>query len=279
MTQSYKYADLPRGRMRYCDFGDMSRPVMLVTSGWATIPKLRRLYDDNLGKSFRVVLHEHLGLGESAAPAGEITIEAMADDLAALCAHLGLRSVHLDGFGGMGGLVGLSFLTRHAHLVRAAHLGSPCLSLGPFERSLFEHWKRLYEIDIYAWAQDVTLWVYAPETFANKPDLVRQAVEVRATDGAFKDAAMFGQFVDAYIAFEADIAAVSQIDRPVLVTTGGDEDLFSGPRTTRPVYDLIPGARFKSFEGTSHNYFTEQKAAWSTLVANFFETQHVEEKS
>ncbi|OPY33169.1 MAG: haloalkane dehalogenase [Methanomassiliicoccales archaeon PtaU1.Bin124] len=65
-----------------------------------------------LSKDYRVIILDNRGSGQSEAPPGEFSVADMADDVAKLLAHLGIRRTHVLG-SSMGGNIAQEFVLRH----------------------------------------------------------------------------------------------------------------------------------------------------------------------
>jgi pimeloyl-ACP methyl ester carboxylesterase len=66
-----------------------------------------------LSPRFRVIVPDQRGFGESPAPPGPLSMDRLADDVAALLDHLRLRRIVVCGLS-MGGYVAFAFARRHA---------------------------------------------------------------------------------------------------------------------------------------------------------------------
>ncbi len=68
-----------------------------------------------LKERFRILLYDTRGHGQSAAPPGPYTLEALADDLRALLSHLDIQRLHFVGLS-MGGMIGQTFAVKYPGL-------------------------------------------------------------------------------------------------------------------------------------------------------------------
>jgi len=259
-------ASLPGIDLYYEQSGE--GPPLLVTAGWTLAERAFASHRALLDANFRCLRHDHRGMGRSVAPPGPISVEQMADDLGALLGHLGLPAVRVLGGGGMGALVAMELAIRHPERVSALVLGSPSLRVDAFLREIMSMWKALRRLDAGLWAREVTFWCYTPETFESRPAVVQGALEGRAGELTFADADAFDRIVDAYVAYDASGRA-GRIRCPALVTSGGIEDVITGPRFARAVHAAIPGSSLRVFEGTSHNFWIEQPEAFGARVVEW----------
>lgn len=145
------YANVSDLSIYYEELGAPDRsPLVLMHGAGGTV-------DDPVGgwsgmaasfaERFRVVLVEHRGHGRTDNPAGFMTFDQLADDVAGLLEHLGLGAAHFAGISD-GGIVALDLALRHPALTRtitvvganhSVHEGVlaivPSLDPGELERS------------------------------------------------------------------------------------------------------------------------------------------------
>jgi pimeloyl-ACP methyl ester carboxylesterase len=112
--------------LRYVERGD--GPPMLLVHGIASDAEALAGTAEALAATARVVAYDRRGYGGSGAPEpyGGTTVEEQAEDAAALLRALGAAPALVAGEG-LGALVALDLLKRHAALVRAAVLADPPL--------------------------------------------------------------------------------------------------------------------------------------------------------
>lgn len=255
--------------MHYDEVGN--GPPLLISTGWARAERAFIQHRELLAKDFRCIRHDHRGIGASDAPDQPYSIEEMADDLAGLLDKLEIPRCRVLGGGGMGALVCMELAIRHPEKVSALILGSPCLKVDNFLYEVLHTWKELRRLDPVLWAREVTLWCYAPETFNNRPDIPAGAARARGGEQTFVYPWAFDRLVDAYCSYDASGRA-AQIACPTLVTSGGEQDMITGPRFAREVQRVIPNSRLHVFEGTSHNFWVEAFDDWGTEIRNFLLT-------
>ncbi len=253
--------------MYYEEIGD--GPPLLLTTGWALAERAFVQHRELFASHFRCIRHDHRGMGRSDAPTSAYSIEQLADDLAGLLDYLGLERARVLGGGGMGALVAMELAIRHPARVSALHLGSPSLKVDNFLAGVMDMWKELRRLDPALWAREVTFWCYTPETFDSQPDLAGGAAQARAGENTFPDPTAFDRIVDAYKAYDATGRA-GGIRCPTLVTSGGIQDLITGPRFAEAVHAAIPESQLHILKDTSHNFWVERQQEWGDLVLNWF---------
>lgn len=123
------YADV-NGIKLYYEIAGTGRPVILLHGGLGAI----EMFGPNLpalASGRRVIAVDLQGHGRTADIDRPLSIELMADDIAALIEHLGLESADVMGYS-LGGGVALQTAIRHPEVVRKLVLVST-----PFRRSAF----------------------------------------------------------------------------------------------------------------------------------------------
>ncbi len=102
--------------LAYDDYGP--GPVVVLLHGFPLNRSMWSGQRTNLGTTYRVIAPDLRGHGESAAPEGGYTMEAMADDVVELLDALQIQEPIVLGGHSMGGYVALALLARHPERVR-----------------------------------------------------------------------------------------------------------------------------------------------------------------
>lgn len=254
----------------YYDVRGEGSPVVLL-SGWSLADRAFGKLVPHLEDDFTCIRVDHRNMGRSDAPEAPTSIEQMSDDIAGLLDHLDHDKAQIFGAGGMGALVAMEFAIRHGGRTRSLHLGSPSLKVDNFLAEMMEVWRQLRHLDVRLWAREVTLWCFTPATYEHAREMPARAFEARAGEDTFPAPNAYDRVVDAYVKYDARERA-SGITAPTLVTSGGIEDLITGPRFAEAVRDAIPGSRLHVFEGTSHGYGSEAEAAFSAMAVEWLKS-------
>jgi pimeloyl-ACP methyl ester carboxylesterase len=109
------YADVNGLRMYYDSHGE-GRPLVLLHGAYMTADSMGRVLP-GLAATRQVIAPEQQGHGHTADIDRTISYEQMADDTAALLAHLGIDSADVFGFS-MGGGIALQLAIRHPAVLR-----------------------------------------------------------------------------------------------------------------------------------------------------------------
>src|SRR5687767_5908727 len=111
-----KYAEV-NGLKMYYEVHGKGRPLVLIHGAFCTIDGCFGKLVKQLAKSRRVVVMELQGHGRTADVDRPLATPSMADDVAALLAHLKITNADIYGYS-MGGAVATRLALRHPTLVR-----------------------------------------------------------------------------------------------------------------------------------------------------------------
>jgi pimeloyl-ACP methyl ester carboxylesterase len=110
------FADI-NGLRLYYEIHGRGRPVVLLHGGVLTIEFMFGSMLPALAARCQVIAIELQGHGRTVDTGRPMSIDQLADDVAALLAHLGIEETDVFGFS-LGGLVGWSLVMRHPKVVR-----------------------------------------------------------------------------------------------------------------------------------------------------------------
>jgi pimeloyl-ACP methyl ester carboxylesterase len=242
-------------------------PDVLLIGGLGDTVESWQFQLDGLADRYRVTAFDNRGAGRTALPDSPLTVEAMADDAAAVLRALDIDSAHVAGFSG-GSIVSQELALKHPGLVRSLVLQSTW----PVMDTYFRAWARFVHrlVDIApgerAFLEDFLLWIYTPR--AHNDGTVDEFIEEmlafphkQSTDGIHA-------FLDALVEHDTS-DRLGGIVAPTLVIAGG-RDATSRPELCRAVAELIPGARFEVLEDEAHQPFQEIPTEWNRRVDAFW---------
>src|SRR6201985_945874 len=128
------FAEINGAGMRYALDGTGERTLVLVHEMGGTMES----WEDagrRFGETRRVLRYDWRGAGLSQKIRGELSIDTMADDIAALLDHVGIGGkVALAGVA-VGGALALHFAPRHAARTSAVAVGSPATGIAAGRRA------------------------------------------------------------------------------------------------------------------------------------------------
>jgi 3-oxoadipate enol-lactonase len=231
------FAELDGLALRYELSGKGDRTLVLVHEMGGSLES----WDDvapRFAETRRVLRYDTRGAGMSQKVRGELGIDIMADDIAALLDHIGIAGkVALAGIA-VGGAIALHFAARYPERASAVAVGSPATGIAPERRpAALERVARM-EADGMAFAvEDSMRNGYAPELRGD----IRRFERFRAR--------WLGNDPSSYATIWRMLAAVDMQDElarlgcPVLVI-GGSLDRVRPPPSAEAVAKTIPGARY-----------------------------------
>jgi 3-oxoadipate enol-lactonase len=232
-----EFAEINGAGMRYALDGKGERTLVLVHEMGGTLESW-----DDAARSFaqtrRVLRHDCRGAGLSQKARGELSIDTMADDIAALLDHVGIAGrVALAGVA-VGGAVALHFAARHPARTSAVAVGSPATGIEADRRAAVLERVAKLEAAGMAFAVEDSMRNGYPDELRGD---VRRFEQYRAR--------WLGNDPASYATVYRMLAAtdmkdeLTQLHCPVLVI-GALFDRTRPPATAKAVADLIPGATY-----------------------------------
>jgi 3-oxoadipate enol-lactonase len=188
--------------------------------------------------SRRVLRYDTRGAGMSQKVRGDLTLDTMADDIAALLDHFGVAGkVALAGVA-VGGAIALHFAARHKQRTSAVAVGSPATGIAAERRaSALERLARIEAAGMAIAVEDSMLNGYAPELRGD----IKRFKRFRTR--------WLGNDPSSYATIWRMLAAADMQDElarlacPVLMI-GGSLDRVRPPQLAEGVAKAIPGARY-----------------------------------
>jgi 3-oxoadipate enol-lactonase len=230
------FADLAGSRVHYHLDGPAEAPVIVLSNSLGADLAMWDPQMPSLVTRFRVLRYDTRGHGQSNAPAGPYTIEALANDVLGLLDTLAIPRVHYCGLS-MGGMIGQWLGLRAAHRIDRLVLVSTAAKIGTDES-----WKARIDAvrngGIASIADAVLARWFTPQFLAAAPDVVaraRQTMIAASADG----------YVSCCIGIrDADLReSVTRIGAPTLVISA-THDVSTPPVDGHFLADHIDGARY-----------------------------------
>jgi 3-oxoadipate enol-lactonase len=210
----------------------------------------------------RVLRYDTRGAGVSEKVRGTLTIDTMADDLAALLDALRIEGkVALAGVA-VGGAIALHAAARLPHRISAAIVASPAVGIAADRRAaVLARVERIEREGMRIAVEDSMANGYAPELRTDPARFAAFRARWLGNDPA-SYAAIYRMLV------ATDLAAqLSSIACPVLVI-GGALDRVRPPALVEPVARAIPGAQYRVLE-TGHYMAVATPALLTSAITEF----------
>jgi pimeloyl-ACP methyl ester carboxylesterase len=252
--------------LHYEDSG--SGPPLLLVAGLACDSMSWLPVAAPLARSFRLIRPDNRGVGRTRPQDAASSIEAMADDCAALIRHLGLRRVHLLGHS-MGAFIARRLAVRHPDLVDRLVLAACGEAAGARNLALFRDLADDYPpaSDPARWHRRLYAWIFTRRFFEDPAKL--DAATRWALDSPYpQSAAGFRRQVDAMANDDAAASDASRIAARTLILIGREDLLFPIASAQR-FAATIAGARLAIVEDAAHALHTERPDAFVAAVAEF----------
>jgi 3-oxoadipate enol-lactonase len=232
-----EFAEINGAGMRYALDGKGERTLVLVHEMGGSLESWGEAAE-RFAQSRRVLRYDGRGAGLSQKIRGELSIDTMADDIAALLDHIGISGkVALAGVA-VGGAVALHFAARHAARTSAVAVGSPATGI--------EADRRAAVLDRVAKLETAGMAFAVEDSMRNG-----YGDELRGDLARFRQyrARWLGNDPASYATVYRMLAStdmqheLSTLRCPVLVI-GALFDRTRPPATAKAVADLIPGALY-----------------------------------
>ena len=224
-----------------------------------------------LSATYRVLLPDNRGTGDSDAPEGPYTIRELAADLEAVLADAGVDRAHVVG-ASMGGMVAQRYALEYD---RAATLTLLCTTLGGPDAVPVpeETQERMFAVPEDADERETIRHRMAPAVsdafYEERPDLVERIVDWRLESDADEPAR--AAQAAAVKGFDAS-DELEALETPTLVLHG-TADRVVPVENGRLLAEALPNARLECLEGGHHLCFIED-ASWVTDHLQAFLARH-----
>ncbi|MFN0153218.1 MAG: alpha/beta fold hydrolase, partial [Gaiella sp.] len=162
------HADVEGYRVFFEEHGS-GEPVLLV-SGLGADHTAWALQTEHLRGSFRVIVFDNPGVGQTEGPTGPYTTALFADVAAGLLGHLGIERAHVVG-ASMGGMIVQQVAVRHPSVVRSLVVHCPWWEADPYTSALIRSWQAIGRAaGMLELSRQIWLWVFTPRFYAAHPE-------------------------------------------------------------------------------------------------------------
>ncbi len=216
-------------------------------------------------REFRAIAYDIRGHGESYVGDGQFTIEGHVDDLMAVLDFLKIQKATVVGLS-MGGYIMLRALERNPDRFKAAILCDTRSEPDSNEAKLrrFEGMKSVKKSGSGAFAEAFVKAVFAPETFASKPDIIDA---IRKTISRTTPLSIAGTLLA--LASRTDTtSSLSSIRIPTLILVG-EQDVTTPPSAARSMHDKISGSEFHIVPHAAHMSNLENHEFFNDKLLSF----------
>jgi 3-oxoadipate enol-lactonase len=249
--------------MAYDDVG--SGPAVVLLHGYPFNRSMWREQVEALNASHRVITPDLRGHGETSVGREPATMEAMAQDVAALLDELEIKRIVLGGLS-MGGYVAFAFYCHFGLRVRALILADtrPQSDTEESRRNRAQQAEKILTEGMESIADDFLKKALTPATVSQNPattNRVREMILKTKPQGAAAALRAMAERPD-----QTDL--LPEIIAPALVIVGS-EDQLTPPSDAELMHKEIRGSRLEIIEGASHLSNLEQPAQFNRVLKDF----------
>jgi 3-oxoadipate enol-lactonase len=220
-----------------------------------------------LAERYRVVTFDNRGAGRSSQPDEPYSIAGMAADTVGLMDALGIERAHVVG-ASMGGMIAQELALAHPARVRSLQLWCTMARPDAWMLALLRSWRTVRTtLSFEAAFRAMALWLFAPATFAERPQLVEMVVQGAIANPFPQSVTGFLRQCDAVAGHDA-LERLPGIACPTLVAVG-EADALVPPRFSREIAARIPRAELRLLAGAGHVCFWERAEAFNARVLEF----------
>jgi 3-oxoadipate enol-lactonase len=249
--------------MAYTETG-MGRPVVLIHG----YPFNRSLWNEQvaeLSHSYRVIVPDLRGFGESDSSTGPATMDRMAQDVALLLDHLGISRAVIGGLS-MGGYVALAFYKQFPSRVRALILADTRAQADTEEgkQTRAQQAEKALAEGMAGIADAMLPKLLTPDTVSKRPEIVKRVRDMMLkTKPEGTAAALLGMAQR-----DDQTQLLPQISSPVLIVVGA-EDAITPVADSEKMHNAIAGSRLVVLENAGHVSNLERTEEFNQHLLDF----------
>jgi len=218
-----------------------------------------------LTKKYQVLRYDTRGHGQSSAPAGEYTLEQLADDVKGLLDALKIRQTHWAGLS-MGGMIGQAFALRYPGVFQSMVLADTTSRRPPDAAKMWaERIQNAQQKGMEALVEGTLgRWFTEPYRNARKDVMSRIGNDIRKTP------------VAGFVGCCHAIAKIDLTDRlkeiqcPALVIVG-EQDMGTPVEAARAIHQNLPGSELKIIPSAAHLSNVEQAEEFNRAMTGFLD--------
>lgn len=225
-----------------------------------------RMWDEQIATfkdRFRILAFDTRGHGQSAAPAGDYTLEQMADDLKGLLDHLKISQTHYCGLS-MGGMIGQTFELKYPGVLQTLVLADTSSRIPPEVGPMWEERIKIAQSQGMQPLVQPTLerW-FTPAYRAAHPETMQRVGALIANTP-----------VPGYVGCCRAIPKLNlttrlkEIKVPIQIIVGAD-DQGTPVAMSQAIHDNAPGSRLDILPNAAHLSNIEQPRAFDRALGDF----------
>lgn len=242
-------------------------PAVVLIHGYPFNRSLWREQVEALSNEYRVVTPDLRGFGDSESSPGTLTMDQMAQDVAAVMDSLEIQHAVIGGLS-MGGYVALAFYKQFPERVDALVLADtrPQADSEEAKQTRAQQAEKALKEGMAGIADGMLPKLLTPETVSKHPEVVKRVRDMMLKakpEGAA--AALLGM-----ASRDDHTKALSVIKVPTLILVGKD-DALTPLADSETMHREIPGSQLVVIEGAGHVSNFEQTTVFNDALTKFLE--------
>lgn len=216
-----------------------------------------------LTRMFKVLRYDTRGHGKSSAPAGEYTLEQLADDVKVLLDALKIKQTHWAGLS-MGGMIGQTFALKYPGVFSSMVLADTTSRRPPDAAKMWnERIHNAQEKGMEALVEGTLgRWFTEPYRNSHQDVMARIGSDIRKTPVA-------GFVGCCHAISKIDLTdRLKEIKCPTLVIVG-EQDMGTPPDAARAIHQNLPGSELKIIPSAAHLSNIEQAQVFNDAIVGF----------
>jgi 3-oxoadipate enol-lactonase len=251
--------------MHYVDAGG-GDPLLLIM-GFGGDHQAWAFQVGPFSETYRVISFDNRGAGQSSVPDVPYSTRMMADDAVGLLDALGIERAHVLGVS-MGAMIAQEVALNHPRRVRSLQLHCTYARPDRYMLALTEAWRSMrVKATPEEWLRTVALWLFAPVTFAERPDFVEAVIQTGLANPHPFTLTGFVRQGDAVRGHDA-LDRLPGLGCPTLVSVA-EHDILVPPRFARTVAAAVPKAELRVIDEAGHAYFWERPDVFNAMCLDF----------
>jgi 3-oxoadipate enol-lactonase len=214
---------------------------------------------------FKVLRFDTRGHGQSSAPAGEYTLDQLADDVKGLFDALKIRQTHWAGLS-MGGMIGQAFALKYPGVFQSMVLADTTSRRPPDAARMWGDRVKIAREQGMSALVESTLarWFTEPYRNARKDVMERIGNDIRSTPVA-------GFIGCCHAISKVDyLERLKEIGVPALIMVG-EHDHGTPPEAARVIQQNLPGSELKIIPSAAHISNVEQAQVFNDAMIGFLD--------
>ena len=250
----------------YYEIHGQGVPLVLI-GGFSADHTIWHTIVEQLAKSYKVIIFDNRGAGQTDVPDGAYSIEQMANDILGLCKKLEIEQAYFIG-SSMGGYILQSLAYQNPTLVKKAVITNSAM----VTHTCFLHFVKAQlellkaEVAQVALIKSSCSWVYS-YGYLSQPNVFDELVQIRLENPHPFTLTGFKAQLSATEIFDSR-SWVNKISVPTLVI-GSDQDLIFSESMIQALAKEIPNAEYHRVTGAGHLPHVEYPTEFIDVVMKF----------